>query len=567
MQRGGWSRVEVPVTNESRQEITLTPRTVLGQLQQVKASYPVEARPLKTEQTKIKHRSEDSDKKKLQKESVIKEPEKDTEKEKQNTEEELWDPPVSVEHLTPEQQVQVREVLRAECNAFSRGDYDVGCIPSLRLQIRLKDPTPVTRTYTSVPKPLHKEVKEYLEDLLNRGWIQKSRSPYSSPLVCVRKKDGTLRLCVDYRGLNQKSIPDRHPIPRVQDLLNSLSGSAWFSVLDQGKAYHQGFLEETSRPLTAFITPWGLYEWVRIPFGLSSAPAEFQRSMEECLSGLRDETCQPYLDDNLVHSKTFENHLQALTEVLRRYQKHGVKLTPKKCEVFRSQVKFLGKIVNEDGYTMDSAELAPVQALKERRPATVGELRKLLGFISYYRPYIPNFSRIAKPLYSLLSAENAPQVSNDMKRKGRKQPNKTNQRPSGHAIIWTEHHQGVVCQLIDHLLHPPILGYPDFEKSFVLHCDASQEGLGAVLYQRQHSKLVVIGYGSRTLTPAEKNYHLHSGKLEFLAMKWAICERFREYLYYAPSFVVYTDNNPLTYVLSSAKLNATMQMGGRARRF
>lgn len=557
VQKVGWSKVSIPVTNESSHNVTLTARTMLGQLQQIKVAYPANAQPLKAEQ--FKDRSSPTSKIKNEVNSVTPEPDKDIIGENQSQQEEFWDPPVALDHLTPEQQVKVRTVLREECHAFSKGDEDVGCIPSLQLRIRLKDTTPVTRTYTSVPKPLHKEVKEYLEDLLNRGWIQKSRSPYSSPLVCVRKRDGTLRLCVDYRELNLKSIPDRHPIPRVQDILNSLCGSAWFSVLDQGKAYHQGFLEETSRPLTAFITPWGLYEWIRIPFGLSSAPAEFQRSMEECLVGLRDETCQPYLDDNLVHSKTFDDHLHDMRAVLRRYQQHGIKLTSKKCEVFKSRVKFLGKIVSKDGYTMDPSELAPVQSLKDRRPATVGELRKLLGFISYYRPYIQNFSRIARPLYSLLSSEGTMKTSThkpETKRRGRKQ-NKTNQLPSSQPITWTEQHQEVLCKLINYLLHPPILGYPDFEKSFVLHCDASQQGLGAVLYQRQQGKLVVIGYGSRTLTPPEKNYHLHSGKLEFLALKWAICERFREYLYYAPSFVVYTDNNPLTYVLSSAKLNAT----------
>ena len=361
---------------------------------------------------------------------------------------------------------------------------DVGCIPSLQLKIRLSDTTPVRRTYISVPKPLHKEVKEYLEDLLNRGWIQKSRSPYSSPIVCVRKKDGSLRLCMDYRELNQKSIPDRHSIPRVQDILNSLSGSAWFSVLDQGKVYHQGFLEESSRPLTAFITPWGLYEWVRIPFGLSSAPAEFQRSMEECLTGLRDETSQPYLDDNLVHSKSFEEHLCDMTEVLRRYQAHGVKLTAKKCEVFKDKVKFLGRIVSKDGYSMDPAEIAPVQALKDRKPETVGDLRRMLGFLSYYRPYIPNFSRIAKPLYSLLSTEKTPggRVQGSSVSRGKVKCKRSDQLPSSQPITWTEQHQEVLCQLIEYLVHPPLLGYPDFEKPFVLHCDASQEGLGAVLY-------------------------------------------------------------------------------------
>lgn len=174
-------------------------------------------------------------------------------------------------------------------------------------------------------------------DLLNKGWIQKSRSSYASPIVCVRKKDGNLRLCIDYRELNRKSIPDRHHIPRVQDMLNNLSGSSWFSVLDQGKAYHQAFVEEVSCPT----------QLLKHPFGLSSAPTKFQHSMEECLGGLRDDKYLPYLDDNLVRSKTFKRHLEDVREMLRWYQNHGVKLTAKKCELFKSQVKFLGKIVSK----------------------------------------------------------------------------------------------------------------------------------------------------------------------------------------------------------------------------
>lgn len=456
---------------------------------------------------------------------------------------------MDLHHLTENQQAAVKMMLREECEAFAYDSDDVGCIPSLKMHITLHDTSPVQKTYMSVSKPLHKEVKEYLQDLLNKGWITPSRSPYSSPVVCVRKKDGTLRLCCDFRELNRKSVPDRHPIPRIQDMLDALGGSSWFSVLDQGKVYHQGFLDEESRPWTAFKHTLGA-----LPMGTHSL-RELQRSTDHCLTGLRDSICLPYLDDNLVHSSNFEEHTHL---VLQRYKEHGVKLTPKKCEVFKRSVKFLGKLVTGEGYTMDPAELAPVMALTEKTPAAIGEIRQMLGFLSYYRPFIPNFCHVAHPLYSLLSptpSENTAPVSADKSTKGVKKSKC--HLPSHSPIHWTNSHQEILNQLVDALTRPPVLGYPDFSEPFVLHCDASQVALGAVLYQQQQGKMRVIAYGSRTLSPAEKKYHLHSGKLEFLAMKWAICECFWNYLYHAPLFVVYTDNNPLTYVLTIAKLNAT----------
>ena len=377
-------------------------------------------------------------------------------------------------------------------------------------------------------------------------------------MVYVRKKDKSLRLCVDFRGLNRKTVADRHPLPRIQDLLDELGGYSWFSILDQGSAYHQGFVDESSRHLTAFSTPWGLYEWIHLPFVLTNAPVAFQRCMEGVLDGLRDECCSPYLDDILCFSKTFRDHVDDLRQVLCRLREHGVKLRPNKCELFKSQIRYVGCLVTSEGIQIDPKDLEAVQHLKEREPKNVGEVRALLGFLGYYRTFIQDFSRIARPLFKLIdsTSESSQTASSERSSKAKPKVLQSGQLSSKTPIQWTPEHSAVVPRLVDMLISPPILDYPDFNLPFVLHTDASNEGLGAVLYQQQGEKLCVIAYGSRTLTPAEKNYHFHSGKLEFLALKWAICDKFRDYLYYAPTFTVYTDNNPLTYILSTAKLNA-----------
>eukprot|EP00794_Sanderia_malayensis_P006740 gene6740-7500_t len=261
------SRIDIPVTNTTSQDITIQGRTVLGRVEQVRsvAVVDVTKKNLPTSQpvaddisVKVSSVSSECE----ANSAVINE--------------------VNLQGLTDDQKDVVLKMLHDVSSVFSKSDADVGQIPELQLDINLTDNIPVQKSYMNVPKPLFTEVKLYIEDLLNKNFIRKSKSPYSSPVECVRKKDGTLRLCIDYRALNKKTMPDRHPLPRIQQTVENLGGNTLFSLLDMNKAYHQGYVSEESRCKTAFITPWGLYK--RIPFGLTNAPSVFQRFMEECLS-------------------------------------------------------------------------------------------------------------------------------------------------------------------------------------------------------------------------------------------------------------------------------------------
>ncbi len=384
---------------------------------------------------------------------------------------------MKMDDLDRETQWRVRDMLWSRRQAFCSDDWEIGEAEDLQMKINTTDEVPVQKHYYKIRIPMIEEVKGHVMDLLNRGFIKESKSPYSSPVVLVRKKGGGLRVCCDFRDLNRKTIPDKHPLPRIDDVLENLGGSMWFTVIDQSRAYYQGFIHPESRWKTAFVTPWGLYEWIRIPFGLMNAPAMFQRHMEETLREYRDKFALPYLDDAIIYSVSINDHIEHIAVVLDKFIEKGLKIGFGKCNFFQKEVKFLGRIVSREGYKMDESNVEAVRALKGQVAKTLGEVRQLLGLLGYHRGQIQDFAKIAKPLTELLKTKGV-----DANEKN------TSKRP----VVWLEEHKVALEKLVDAITSQPILAYPDYDEEFFIHTDASGLGLGCILYQMQKGVRRVI---------------------------------------------------------------------------
>ena len=342
--------------------------------------------------------------------------------------------------------------------------------------------------------------------MLDAGTIRPSQSPYSSNVVLVRKKDGGLRFCIDFRKLNNRTVRDAYTLPRIDDTIDTLLGAKYFSKLDLRSGYWQVEIKEEDRQATAFtVGNMGFYECNRMAFGLTNAPATFQRLMERCMGDLNLKECLIFLDDILIFSESFEEHLNRLEAVFSRLRQHGLKLKASKCEFFKDRVRYLGHVVSQSGVETDPDKIS---ALTEWPiPDNVKALRSFLSFTGYYRRFIKDYAKIVKPLNDLLVGHPTHKVPNSKKRK-----------PI--PWQWGEFQDRAFNTLTEKLASPPILAYADFSKPFVLHTDASGDGLGAVLYQEQNSVKKVIAYASRGLRNSERNYPAH--KLEFLCLKWAV---------------------------------------------
>ena len=382
------------------------------------------------------------------------------------------------------------------------------------------------------------EVRSHIQQLLASGIIRKSHSPWSSNIVLARRKDGRLRLCTDFRQLNARTMKDSYALPRVEEILDCLSGSQYFSVLDMKSGYYQAELEESHKERTAFtVGPSGFYEYNRLPFGLTNSPATYQLLMEDILGDYHLRICLIYLDDIIIFSRTYEEHVDRLRKVFERIHDAGLKLAPKQCKLFKEKVVYVGHTVSCKGIEPDPAKTETIRNWPT--PKTPEDVLRFLGFAGYYRKFVKDFSKIAAPLTVLMP------TTTKKKQGKRKQPS---QKP----WVWGDEQETAFRRLKDILSSPPVLD--DYTLPFELHTDASAMALGAVLYQEKDGLKRVIGYASRALGKAERNYPAH--KLKFLALKWAVTDKFKDYLYGA-KFVVDTDNNPLTYVLSTAKLDAT----------
>lgn len=450
--------------------------------------------------------------------------------------------------LTPEWKNRIIQKFNSIPEVFAKHDLDFGRTDRVKHQIKLIDQSP----FKQRPRPIHPQdldaVRKHLQDLVDSGVIRESDSPFASPIVVVRKKNGSVRLCIDYRKLNLQTIKDAYALPKLEDTFTALTGSKWFSVLDLKSGYYQIEMDEQDKCKTAFVCPLGFWEFNRMPQGVSNAPSTFQRLMEKCVGEMNLKEVLVFIDDLIVFAPTLEQHEERLMKVLNRLKEFGLKLSVEKCTFFQTSVRYLGHVVSQNGVETDPGKIEALRSWPI--PKHLKELRSFLGFSGYYRRFVQGYSTIVKPLHELTSGYPPSQK----KQKPLINPAHYLNPKEPFGGRWTSACQEAFETIKEKLTSAPVLAFADPKKPYLLHTDASSTGLGAVLYQEQEGQKRVIAYASRGLSRSESRYPAH--KLEFLALKWAVTEKFNDYLY-GTFFTVVTDSNPLTYLLTSAKLDAT----------
>jgi transposase InsO family protein len=425
----------------------------------------------------------------------------------------------SVAHLSFFQAFDLAKLLENYSETFSTGDVDLGQFSQVQHRIHLSDNKAIKQKLRPTPFHFQKEEASHLENMIKAGIVRPSSSEWASPVCLVRKKDGGVRWCIDYRRLNEVTIKDAFPLPRIGECLDTLSGSVWFSSIDMASGYWQVEVAEEDRHKTAFLSKYGLFEHVRMPFGLSNAPATFQRVIQVVLRGLLWDKALAYLDDVMVLGVDVPTALSNLDLVLARFKLYNLKLKPKKCFLMQKQTDFLGHTVSAEGVSVKPAHLETMTDWPI--PKTLQQLQSFLGFASYHRDYLPKYAHISDPLYKLVR----------------------DSRPGDIAL--SEAQIEIIKRLKLMLATAPVLVYPDPDRYFILDTDASDTAIGGELLQYFDGEERAITYSSYALTAAQRKYC--TTRKELLAVI-RFTRQFRHYLL-GRRFVVRTDHNSLVWLM------------------
>ena len=397
-------------------------------------------------------------------------------------------------------------------------------------KIQLKpDTEPYSRPLRRMSTQELDELKKQLQEYLDTGRLRPSESPWGTNVIFAKKKDGGLRFCVDYRGLNDRTIRNSYPLPHTDDLFDRLTGARYFSKIDLRTGFYQILLAEGDCDKTAFRTRYGHFEWTVLPMGLTNAPATFQHLMNSTFRDLLDRCVLVFLDDIVVYSATLEQHERDVFAVLSRLQQSHLFAKKSKCELFMHEIEFLGHHVGRDGLRVMADKVKSVQDWPT--PCNASDVRSFLGLAGYYRRFIAGFSGIAAPLHDLTHTAD------------------------GKTFDWQRVHQQAFDQLKSALLGAPILMLPDPDRQYVVNTDASDFATGAVLQQDFGRGLQPIAFSSHKMTDAERRYPTHDR--EMLAIINMLGE-WRTYLQGRQPFVIRirTDHNSLQYFMTQASLSA-----------
>lgn len=445
------------------------------------------------------------------------------------------------EHPTTIGKDEISQLTQKHRNLFSEPNEKLTYTTKVVAEIRTISDTPIYSKSYPYPTSLRQEVEDQVNKLLEDGIIRKSRSPYNSPVWIVPKKNDTsgkkkFRMVIDYRKLNTVTIADRYPIPEINEVLSQLGENRIFSVIDLKSGFHQIPLKESDVEKTAFSVNNGKYEFTRLPFGLKNAPSIFQRTLDDILREHIGRICYVYIDDIIIFSKDEKEHSEHIDTIFDTLTKANMKVQVDKCEFFKKQVEFLGFVVSSDGISTNPSK---VQAIANfHYPQTIKDLRSFLGLSGYYRRFIKDYAKLAKPLTSLLRGEEGRMSKSSSKKI---------------QIQLNEEAKAAFNKIKNTLISKDvILQYPDYSKEFNLTTDASKYAIGAVLEQNGKP----ITFISRTLNKAEENYAVN--EKEMLAIIWAL-NSFRNYLYGAAKVVIHTDHQPLTYALSNKNNNSKLK--------